>query len=271
LHYHSKKLYGIEEKSKMSEYLPPFIKNGAFPIDVHLTVEKPNEYFTLNIEEIWENANFVTLDNARLMILSKEDMILHLCLHASFLHKFRFGLRALCDISETINKYQNEINWEVLLRRATEWKIVKYIYLTLMLVRDLLDSPVPNHVLEKMRPQGFDLQITELAKEQIFRYRNSVAESTPFSANLAQLFGSNSFKEKLFLVLKTIFPPPKFIAQKYSLPLGSLKVYLYYPIRMKDVIFRYSRSAWGLISHDKTMTYLAQCELDQNRLDDWLA
>ena len=76
-------------------------------------------------------------------MLSPEDLLLHLCLHASFTHRFRVGLRACWDILETVNHYGQAIDWDLVVRRAQAWGIGRYVYLTLRLVRDLLGAGDP--------------------------------------------------------------------------------------------------------------------------------
>ena len=136
------------------------------------------------------------------MALSHENLLLHLCYHASFQHKFRFGLRSLCDISETIHQYANAINWKQVQQRALQEGIVNYIYLTLRLARELLEAAVPEEVLEGMRPDGLDPQMIAMAKDQVFRFRDAIAESPPFSTNLGQLYEDGSLKDKFLLLLK---------------------------------------------------------------------
>jgi hypothetical protein len=261
----------VEGKNKVSKYPTNFVKHGAFPMDIHLAVARPNRYFTLDVEDIWRSARSVTLGYVDFLALSNENLLLHLCYHASFQHRFCFGLRSLCDISETIRRYSNVIHWDQVQQQAYQWGIVKYIYLTLSLARELLEADVPVEVLEGLKPDGFDPKIIAMIKDQVFRFRDAIAEAPPFSTHLGQLCEDGSLKDKFLLLLKRIFPSPKFIAKEYSLSPRSLRVYFYYPMRWKDLLLRHSRSALRLMLRDEEMLYLAKSEMDRMKLDDWLA
>jgi hypothetical protein len=270
LEYHSKKLYGMESENERSAYIAPFIKRGAAPVDIHVTVEKPNKYFTLDLEDVWRNAQSVSMDELQFSVLSYEDLLLHLCLHTSFLHRFRFGIRSLCDISEMVGYRGQPINWENVIQRSILSRSSKYIYLTLYLTKELLDSPVPEEVLERLKPCEFDLSVVTSIKNQIFRYRDAVATASPVSANLAQLMGKSSVIDKGKLLVKSIFPPKEYIRQKYFVPDRSGWIYLYYPVHFKNLAVRYGRSLWELYRRDKNIAYLAECENNQIQLEDWL-
>jgi hypothetical protein len=200
--------------------------------------------------------------------LCSEDLLLHLCLHVSLGHQFGLGLRPFCDISETIRSYGDEIDWTQVRHRACQWAARKYVYLTLRLARDLVDAAVPEELLDALRPEGFDPQVIAWARAQIFADKRQIP-SMP--SNLAQLGAPKRLREKAALVLRSAFPSPGVMAQTYPAPPDSKRIYLYYPVRWRDLLRRYGRSAWRLLHRDEAMMVLAERELQKTALMEWLA
>ena len=52
-----------------------------------------------------------TIADVEVLALSPGDLLLYLCLHASHRHGLGGGLRPLCDVSETIQCFRDEIDW----------------------------------------------------------------------------------------------------------------------------------------------------------------
>jgi hypothetical protein len=270
LNYHSQKPIRNEEECKSFQHLAPYVKQKAIPIEIHWTITRPNSNFTIDAaSDLWERARPVTIDGAKSLVLSPDDLLLHLCFHTSY-HGFRFGLRALCDISETIRQNRNEINWEQIQRRASNWRMVKYIYISLYLAKELLEAAVPDEVLDMLMPDDLDTQMVALVKDLIFEHRDAIAEASSFSSILAGLLGKRTLKEKITILKTGFFPSSEFLAQKHSIPPHSLRLYFYYPMRLKDAFLKHSRSAWRLLFSKKELIDLTQCVNHQIKFEKWL-
>jgi hypothetical protein len=270
LNYHSQKPIRNEEECKSFQHLAPYVKQNAFPIEIHWTITRPSRNFTIDAaSDLWERSRSVTIDDVKSLVLSPEDLLLHLCFHTSY-HGFRFGLRSICDISEIIRQYRNEINWEQVQLRASNWKMVKYIYISLYLAKELLEAAVPDEVLEKLMPDDLDLQMVALAQDIIFNHRDAIAAASPFSIILAELLGDKTLKEKISILKTGFIPSQEFIAQKHSIPPYSLRIYFYYSMRLKDALLKHSRSAWQLLFRKKELIYLTKCVNQQTKIKNWL-
>jgi len=57
------------------------------------------------VAELWQRVQTVTLDGIPYPILTPEDLLLHLCVHASYQHQFAFDLRSLWDIRQLCQAY----------------------------------------------------------------------------------------------------------------------------------------------------------------------
>ncbi len=85
-----------------SQHLPPMVKQDAPPVELHWTIENPTRPFTIDIDGLWQRTQPSSVANFDTLTLSPEDLLLHLCLHTSAHHLYSNGLRAFCDIRETI-------------------------------------------------------------------------------------------------------------------------------------------------------------------------
>ena len=249
-------------------HLRPFVKPDTATIEIHWTVARPIIPFKIDVDGLWTRARPVVIADVAALALSPEDLLVHLCFHASFDHHFCFGLRPLCDLSAVIRHHRDQIDWEEVRRRACEWSVEKYVYLTLRLARDLVDAGVPESLLDSLRPEGFDPQVITWGRTEIFADER---QTPSMSSNLAQMCGPKRLREKAALLLKRAFPPLDVMARIYSVPLGSRRIYLFYPLRWRDLIRQYGRSAWRLLWRDDGVTSLAERENQRTALRHWLA
>lgn len=257
----------IAERAGDFAYVP--LKNGAV-VEIHWSIGRPTSPFNIDTEGLWERSHPITINGISVSLLSPEDLLLHLCLHTAYRNAFVTGLLHFCDIAKVIQHYQDELEWEKLRCRISQWGVAKPVYLTLHLVRELLQAAVSDEFLDKIRPHDFDREMITWAREQIFNYKSAPRAVSP---KLIKLWGSKGLKDKAnllleaLLIIKNVFLSKEYIAHNYSVPQNSLRVYLYYVVSLKDVLLRYGGSAWRLLRRDEEMVALAKRE---NAIRDWL-
>jgi hypothetical protein len=260
--------FWIEAVCAVHHHLPPFTKPGAASIEIHWSIAPPTYPFEVDVDELWQRVRSATTDGVEVLVLSPEDVLLHLCLHTSYQHRFMVGLRAFCDIAETIRRYRDEMDWEQVRLRARQWGVGKCVYLTLHLARELLGAAVPDAALNALEPNDLDPGLVPWAKEQIFTNKGNALPLTP---NLVRIWEARRFQDKVATFLKFALPSPQAMATMYPASPFSKRIYLYYPVRLKDLLLRYGRTTWRLLRHDEEMIALAEQEARGNALVDWLA
>ena len=224
--------------------LTDFKKQGAFNIDLHcnfhFTADTP---FKINPEMLWQAAQPCTIGNIKAQCLSPEDLLFHVCSHAAYANNFG-SMRFLYDIQKTIAHFQ--IDWNLLFKRACEWKAEKVVYLALYIAKDCLAADVPDKVLNEFKPKDFNLELVTTTKEIIsFNVNYQLS-----SINLASLWMTNKpLREKLSIIINRTFLSPKSLAALYNLPSNSWRVYFYYLVRIKYLFVRYL----GIIHGHKKM------------------
>ena len=147
--------FGVEEVDyARHHHLRPMARPDGIRVEIHWSIARPDSPFEIDLDGLWERAQRAEIVGVEALVLSPEDLILHLCLHSSFTHKFRVGLRMCWDIREVVSHYRDAIDWDLLVRRAQQWGIGRYVYLTLRLVRELLAAGYPGRRDRRPRAPG---------------------------------------------------------------------------------------------------------------------
>jgi hypothetical protein len=259
--------YGVEEVDyAQHHHLRPMARPGGIRVEIHWNIVRPAVPFAVDLEGLWQRARRTEIAGVEALVLSPEDLVLHLCLHASFSHKFRVGLRACWDILEVVRHYRDAIDWDQVGRRARQWRIGKYAYLTLRLTREMLGADIPVAVIAALEPADFPPEVVTWARACIF----TPEIDTSVSPSMARLWTSGQLKAKLMLLLRVLCPPRAAMARIYRTPPGSPRIYLYYPLRWVDLLLRYGRDTWGLWRGDHDTHDELRAVSERNALAAWL-
>jgi hypothetical protein len=259
--------YQLYEHHRSREWLKEhyyhlvFIKNDTTPIEIHWHIDRPSRPFTIDIEGMWKRAVPANIAGVEALVLSPEDLLLHLCLHTCK-HKLTGGLRPFCDIAATVRHYGPHIDWGQIQARSQQWRVTPYVYLPLYLAKDLAGAAVPEPVLDALRPDGFDARLVDWAREEIFELKGT----SPISPELLHLWKGRGLKDQLAVLVKSL--SPKVIAKHYAVSPASKKLYFYYPARLKHLLMRYGPVLWRLWCRDQQLRALTE---EKSQLAEWLA
>jgi hypothetical protein len=239
-----------------------------FAIDFHWNIDLTIANLDIDTEGMWERAQPTAIAGVNVLALSPEDLLLHLCTHLAFHHHFGFaGLRALCDVRETINHYHDQIDWGEIQRRAVRWGAGNSVYLTLSLAREFLGVQAPKGFIAALKPEGSDSRAREWALERMFGKASNMLPGSPY---FWQLFMPMPLREKAATFLRLIVPPREFISQKYPTYFGSRKNYLYYLVRFIEKSLRYGKIIWGVIVRDQEILSIIRQEKKDIAMRGWL-
>lgn len=118
-------------------------------LELHWSLAEP-ELFDLDIASLWPRAQAFEYNGHSLPSLSLEDILFHLAIH---IRKHRYvGLRWLVDVSEMLRSFGAGLSWPYLLALAQRTGARTLLYMTLQLAHDVMDAPVPQQVLDTLRP-----------------------------------------------------------------------------------------------------------------------
>jgi hypothetical protein len=205
-------------------------------LDLHFSPVKLTAPFNIDIDGLWERSKKAEINGTEALLLSSEDLLLHISIHNSYNHKFKFyGIKAICDTAQTLNYYGTEIDWDRLKHRACRWGAQKSLYLTLRLTQEILGGVITDEILDSLKPESCSQKIVSEAKHRIF---SSEAKISPYAHMPTDFHPENSLIKRISCTFKTIFIPPENLAALYKLPIHSKRVYLYYPIRFISFLYK---------------------------------
>lgn len=147
--------------------------DGKSIVELHWGVVEKH-FFPLDTERLWDRLDRIPLGGNTVLNLLPEDMLLILCAHGAR-HVWE-RLQWICDVSELIRVYQEEIRWERIVTQASALGSERMLLLGLFLASDLLGATLPERVSQRVRA---DLTVKALAErtcEQMFQQTDRSAE-----------------------------------------------------------------------------------------------
>ena len=85
-------------------HLPRFLKGGAPPVEIHWHIVSPDSTLSVDVRDLWDRAVPARIAGVEVLVFSPEDLLLHLCVHATYQHLCEFSARPSCDLAETIRR-----------------------------------------------------------------------------------------------------------------------------------------------------------------------
>lgn len=241
-------------------------KNGLH-MEIHWVLVASKLPFQVGMEGLWSRAQPVTLAQVPALALSPADLLLHLCLHTAN-HTYDMQLRMLCDIGEVVQRYGARLDWQEIGARARQWGITHAVYVILRLAQELLEVAVPADWLASLEPAGFDERYLVLARQQILATR--VDGGMAQNAQAARLWGPKGLGNKIAIIRDSLLPSRESMAIMYPAPVNSWRIYLYYPVRIKDVLVRHGATLWRLARGDPKTRVATERTNQVTALRDWL-
>jgi hypothetical protein len=213
-------------------------------LEIHWLLFESIYPFQIDMESLWRRAQPATLEQVPVFALASEDLLLYLCLHSVY-HKFKNRISMFCDIGEVVRKKGTELDWEVIGARAQQWGALRPVYAILRLAQELLDVAIPADWLDSHKPEGFEEGYLMLARQDIFASyieKNKILSTYATRSKDTQGFGSN-----LKWIFSHFLPSRSSMAELYSVSENSNLIFLYYPVRWKEILVRCGLVLWQLV------------------------
>ncbi len=259
--YQSTPFAQLEKDARRHHHLPALSKPGSAIIELHWSLAAPNQDQPIDLAALWQRAQPVQLADSPARVLSPEDLLLHLALHFNN-HNFRLELRHLYDLLATLEHYQDQIDWTILLTRSQAWRAQRCLFLALYLAHNLLNAPLPGDFLAQLTPPGFTDAMAEQARQRLLN-----PQSKELHPDLVQLWSRRPAAHKINAAWRALFPPLEYMRHKYQTPPQALRIYPYYLLRLAQLLRQYGRQAWQLLRRNPQLTAAAQ---NENNLTNWL-
>lgn len=272
-----------EDVFAVQQHHPPLTGRSGIPIEVHWTLTQPklnglsregrgNNAIPQHAaghhwiaEGIWRRAKPRMLSGVEVLVLSPETLIIHLCAHAVLYHCLGGQLRSLFDIARTIRFYANDIDWPLMRDLARLWGAERSVYLALALAGRYAGISGPECFMTDIRPKNNTPEIFEIAETFLFN------RSLIISRHVAKLWEQKGLIHKCRYLLGRFFLPRIEIAVCYGVPSNSMKVYLYYLMRWRDIVRRHLRTVAKVLCREQGATKDLEISIRQNILLSWLS
>ena len=255
----------LDASVKLRHHLPRFVMSGnPISIELHWTIASIEQSYAVPMDEFWRNSTSLPFINGTMTGFGYEDLLLHVCIHASYHHLFIQGVRPLCDIDALVRRFERELDWQIVRQYAVKRHWQRGVYMTLYLAKQYMGTPIPNEVMNELRPEIEAQHLIEAAVRQMFPAEDSPPNAT---VNLAKAWGEQNLTDKARLILQRFFPSQSEMALAYPADSNSWRIYLYYPVRFVTLLSRYSQRMWMLWRGDGQLQAHAQRQLS---LSQWL-
>lgn len=198
---------------RSSQKSPSFHLHWHF---VNSTIPNESTIRKVRIENIWKEARRTTVAGVETLEMAPHHLLIHLSEHALRVTHSLNRLGLLCDIDRALNFYRGKLDWERLIEDCVEFNLTRMVYLSLSFTSRFFGTEIPESVLLKLKPGRFTLG------EKFFMSSIAGNSHLPGSSYFVHLAMNKGFFRKAKFLLRTFFPPRKFIAQRNYIPLSEV-------------------------------------------------
>ena len=222
-------------------HLRPVSRTGSVDVEVHHGLVPEGAPFEHDIIGLWDRSTRTQVGDLDLPHLAPDDLLLHVCTHAAYNDEFRLGLPAVCDVDVVVRRLGHKLDWARLVQTANSDGRSRFVYATLRLSQELLETPISEDVLASLHHDKVDDEVVA----EVVGYVLSTTDEVPVTL---QSIGETTTRVGKFKTLwRGIFPPPRMLRRIYRLEPGNKLQYVYYVIRPLDLLIRRGRQTLGLV------------------------
>lgn len=183
-----------------------------------------------NGDELMRNS--IEVKGSAVRILSPEDNLLQVALHTAKHSYVRApGFRLHSDVDRVV-RFQT-LDWSKFEKKVCDLELKTAVFFSLFFAKELLETPIPNAVLIKLKPVWFRRLSIQYFIKKAGLYNQNKKKFTRIGYILFNLSLYDSLGENL----KAIFPPFDSLKIKYPITKKSQLPY-FYALRIKDLIFK---------------------------------
>ncbi|MBL7132205.1 MAG: nucleotidyltransferase family protein [Candidatus Omnitrophica bacterium] len=185
------------------------------------------------LPDLWNRIRRTKVENREINLLSPEDTLFTIVLNQRHFGKM-LCLKNACDVAMLLNKYNNELDWDYILKEAERGRMRTTLYFLLIQTKLLFNTQIPSHALSNLKiPQYKKYLIQKFITKNIF-----VSELNNRMKNLylrSHFLMYDDFWEPVRYILNI---PQEQFAKFYELEPYSKRTNLLYRIRCLYFIYR---------------------------------
>jgi len=158
------------------------------------------------------------------------------------------------------------MDWGLVVEHGRKHAWSRGVSAALRLANDCLGVAVPQEVLAALGADALEGAMLAVAMEHLIAC-TELPDDLRTAPNLLALAGKRGVVQKTRTVLSRVFVSRAELALLYGLPERSPRLHFYYAVRLRDLLRRYTGSAWALSVSDPE---LAVAAARQARLVKWV-
>ena len=241
-------------------HLPRFVQGRPPSVELHWRLaanDLPPQ------SELWQRAVPVRIAGVDTLGLCPEDLLLHLCVHGCYGHRFAIGLRPICDVAEVVRHYGDRMAWAEVESRARRYRWHRGVYLMLRLAKEMLGAAVPDEVLRAL-PSGNLDHALRTARFLILE-GNQIGRGLP--SGVASVSSAATWPARIRALGRSLLVPRAALARDFRVSPRSPRLLLY-SMRVRDLLKRHGPVVVRLLRRDPALTPIAR---DVAMIQQWLA
>jgi len=242
--------------------------DSGLRVEIHWRLFPPDYACRIDHRGIWSRAQLLRLAQAEVLALAPEDLLIHVCVHAAK-HVPNTSIRMLYDIMQITNSLEGELDWHVLSTRTRQWGTTRAVYALLRLARELLGAAVCEEHLEALRPAELDEQKFRLIQQHMLGIDDDDRGRGAWEPG-AQWRRARGLRGKILWLLHQAIPSRSEMALEYPASADSWRILLYYPVRLKHLVFKHGRTTWAMARGDVSTRIATERRGELLSLRDWL-
>jgi hypothetical protein len=221
-------------------HLAPLIKPRAAPIELHHDLCPDPNPFRLDVEPLWERMVPISIAGQPALGLGPEDLLLHLCVHGTYNHRWLLPLRNVFDIVMVVERNGAGLRWELLAERVHATGTRRAVFCGLALAREMFGAEVPGDLLERLVPAREGAAALRLARENVLGHESAGP------AWMETALGDATFTGRLRRVLGRVFAPPARLLETSGRRVGFAGLAWIYLTRPVVLLLRHRERLAGL-------------------------
>ncbi len=180
--------------------------------------------FQLPVDQLFESACLECHEGMSFLSLSPEYLLLYLCAHGT--KHCWISLQWICDVACYVQTVQEELDWELCIRRAEATNCGLVLKHSLLLAKQVLGLELPSTIRNYVCRDAKALMLANTATTFLFRDGDELGYREALRYHLAFAKG---WRDRIRFVFERVFVPAEPDWQKVRLPRSLY--FLYYLVR----------------------------------------
>jgi hypothetical protein len=217
----------------------PDVTNGFNSVDLHVSLFPFHKKGLQLMDLVWDSLTAIDYDGFEVFIPGPEFLVIYGCEHLDH-HRVtgNFLLKQYLDLAEICRKYENQLDWDKLIRICEQYELTQVCWKHLFLVSRFFEVSLPQSLHIRIEAlQDFNPEKEESLFIQEMRIGKMPVNDKiyPVKYLFAGINNLPTIKSKLQLVYSGLFPSKEFMVKRYNIKNQDF-YYLYYFRRISTAL-----------------------------------